>query len=138
MATVASVDTALRTAVLAATSATSAATRRLSKDYDIVAGATTIRTVAVPIGQDSDSNVSRTVGHFAVTVSHKLSDATDEATYMTGSMVTDLAAITVRSFWRGVTGVIDVLEGPEVTLPERSRPGNVIEYTVTAQLSISP
>jgi len=136
MATVASVDTALKAAVLAATSATSAVTKPLSKGYAITAGVTSITTLAVPIGQDrDDSNNTLTVGSFAVTVVHKLSDATDENTYITGNMVSDLAAITARSFWRGITGVKDIIAEPEVTLPERI--GNVIEYTVTAQLSIS-
>lgn len=136
MATIASVDTALRAAVLSATSATLAITKPLSKMFDVPAGCTYIRTLAVPIGQDGDSNTSRTVGNFSVIVSHKLADSLDEGAYLTGDLVTDLAALTPRSFWRGVTGVYNIVDAPEVTLPERV--GNVIEYAVTAQLSISP
>lgn len=136
MATVASVDTALRAAVLSATSATLAVEKPLSKMFDVPQGATYIRTLAVPIGQDGDSNTSRTVGHFAVTVCHKLADSLDEDAYIAGDLVTDLAALTPLSFWRGITGVYAINDSPEVALPERV--GNVIEYTVTAQLSIKP
>ena len=136
MATVASVDTALRTAVLAATTATLAIEKPLSKMFDVPAGATYIRTLAVPLGQDGDSNTSRTVGHFSVTVCHRLADSLDEDAYIAGDLVTDLAALTPKSFWRDITGAYDIVDGPEVTLPERI--GNVIEYTVTAQLSITP
>jgi len=134
MATVASVDTALKAAVLAATSATSVVTSPLSKRFAIPAGSTYIRTLAAPIGQDCDSNSNFVVGNFAVTVCHALMNAADENTYITGDMVTDLAALTAYSFWRGITGVKALIDTPGVTLPERN--GNVIEYTVAAQLSI--
>ena len=136
MATIATVRDALETAVLAGTSATLALRKPLSKDARIPAGATYLRILAVAIGRDGDSNESRLVGQYAVTMTHYLADSLNENAYLVGDAATDQAVLMVEPFWRALAGVHHVFETPELTLPERPRPGNVVEYTVTTQLSI--
>ena len=138
MATPASVATAIQTKVLANTSATAAIANPLSTLEALAAGATKMQTLSVTVGQDHDSNVSRVVASYDIKMLHRLSDPTDEATYLNGNALTDQAVLMVPSFFRTVTGVKEVIDGPELTKPTRDRPGNVIEYTVTVQLSIVP
>lgn len=137
MATPATVAAALATKVVANTSASAATANRESRRETIAAGATKAQILSVAVGQDHDSNTSRLVAEYDIKMLHLLSDATDDATYLDGNALTDQAALMVRSFYRTVSGVYEVVDGPEMTKPKRPRPGNVIEYTITVQLSIT-
>ena len=138
MATPASVASVLETAVIAGTSATAATTNREAQTETLAAGATKAQILTMNVGQDHDSNVSRLVAEYDVRMLHRLSTPLDDSTYLDGNAVTDQGALMVRSFYRALAGVHEVIDGPGATKPSRPRPGNVIEYTVTVQLSIVP
>jgi hypothetical protein len=136
MATVASVRTALEAKLVSDLSVAAIVTRPLSRDEVIPAGVTRASVVAVVAGETHDSNVNYALGNYVITIAHRLSDGTDEDTYLDGDMLTDQASLMTRSFFRAVTGVYDITEGPNPETIERV--GNVIEYTVTAQLAVAP
>jgi hypothetical protein len=137
VATIASVNTALQTAVLSGTGASVVVAKPVSQDYAIAKGVTALTTLPVVVGEVQDSNTGYLVGSFAIRMNHKLSDTETEDSYLTGDAVTDQAVIMVPSFYRDIAGVYEVVSVPAMDLP--SEPvGNVIEYTVTVQLSIQP
>jgi hypothetical protein len=136
MATVASVRTAIEAKLVSDLSVAAIVSRPLSRDEKIPAGVTRASVVAVVGGYAPDSNVNYALGNYVVTIAHRLSDATDEDTYLDGDMLADQTLLMARGFFRTVTGVRTVLEGPEPDTVERV--GNVIEYTVTVQLEIAP
>ena len=139
MATPASIAALIATKVVANTAATAATASPISKTETLAAGVVKAQILSVTVGQDSsDANTSRLVASYDVTIVHMLSDATDDATYLNGSALTDQAVLMVPSFFGDIAGVKEVVDGPELTKPARARPGNVIEYTVTVQLSIVP
>ena len=88
----------------------------------------------VPGFDRRDSNIGYTVTRYSTIMVHNLADPTNETTYLKGDMLTDQAILMDRDFY-DVAGVYEVLEVPELDLPERV--GNVIEYTVSVQLSLS-
>jgi hypothetical protein len=138
MATPATVASAISTAVLAGTSATAATINREARTETIAAGATKVQILSSVVGRDGDSNTSRLVAEYDVKMLHRLSDPTDDATYLDGDALTDQAVLMVPSFFRDLSGVKEVGSLPALAAPTRPRPGNVIEYTVTVQLSIVP
>lgn len=139
MATPASIAALISTKVLANTTATAAIANPLSTLEALSAGATKAQILSVTVGQDlSNANDGRLVASYDVKMLHRLSDPTDEATYLNGNALADQAVLMVPSFFRDIAGVKEVIDGPELTKPTRDRPGNVIEYTVTVQLSIVP
>jgi len=136
MATVATVGLQGVAKVLTQTTATAAVTRPLDNKFRIPVGATYVKGLAVEVGSTGDSNNTYVVGNYSVTVVHHLSDPEDSNTYLSGDALTDQHVLMQKSFWRTISGVHELLDGPELTLP--TRVGNVIEYTVRAQVSISP
>ena len=136
MATIDDVRTALETAAVAATSATSALDMGVSRDR-AVAG-TVLRVMALSAGVEAgDSNQSYDVARYRVEVLHKLSSRTAavEETYLATSTA-DQKALMVLTFWRGLTGVHELIDGPALEEPERV--GMVMEYNVTATVSLVP
>lgn len=82
-----------------------------------------------------DSNVSYEVGLYSFIFLYHLPDYSDSSTYRTTTMLTDQSFLMDPNSWR-VAGVYELRAVPELTPVERF--GNVMEYTVSAQLSISP
>jgi hypothetical protein len=136
MASVATVRTAMEAALVAQLSVAAIVARPLSRDEAIPVGVTRASVVAVVGGFAPDSNTNFVLGNYVITIAHRLTDATDEDTYLDGDMLTDQTILMANSFFRGLSGVKDVEVGPDVD--EVSRTGNVLEYTVTVQLLIVP
>lgn len=122
--------------VLAQTSATSGVNKPIGNDFSIPAGETYFRGVPLCPGDEVDSNNTRQVLSYQISMIHNLSDPTNEGTYLLGDALSDQGILGAKSFWRTISGVHELLDGPEFTLPERI--GNVIEYTISIQLSIDP
>ena len=136
MATVASVRTAIEAALVTNLSVAAIVERPLARDEKIPAGVTRASVVPANGGVAYDSNVTYPLGNYVIEIAHRLSDATDEDTYLDGDYATDQAALMLPSFFRDLTGVNEVTSNPE---PEDvSREGNVIVYTVKVQVAISP
>jgi hypothetical protein len=136
MATVATVTAALKTKLVSDLSVAAIIGNPLWRREAVPAGVTRAAVLAVFAGETGDSNTSYAIGNIVVRIVRRLSSATDENTYLVGSMLTDQANLMDRTWWRAVTGVYDVERGPELDTVERQ--GNVIEYTVTVQVSIAP
>jgi hypothetical protein len=133
---VSSVATLLDAAVLAGTSATTAFGAPLWRRQAIPAGETWVTRSCEIVGFDRrDSSVSYVSAQFTFTILHHLSDPTVTATYVTGAMRTDQEYLMDTNSYR-VAGVREVLDVPELEL--LSRIGNVMEYSVSVQLSIVP
>lgn len=136
MATVATVQTALETKLVANLTVAAIISNPLWRREAVPVGVTRASVIGVVAGYSGDSNETYVHGNYVITVVHRLTDPTDEDTYLKGDMKTDQAALMLRSFFRSLTGVNEVEVAPEPD--EVSRNGNVIEYTVTVQVSISP
>jgi hypothetical protein len=136
MATITTVRTALEAKLVSDLSVAAIVTRPLSRDEVIPAGVTRASVIPTVAGFAPDSNTNYILGTYVITIAHRLTDGTDEDTYLDGSLATDQAALMARSFFRALSGVRAIEEGP--TPESISRVGNVIEYTVTVQLVIVP
>lgn len=138
MATLASVEAALKAKLVSGLSVTATFDAPLRRRHKLTSGQTHAALVTISSGRDSDSNVVREVGAFVITVIHYLSDATDEAAYIAGDMISDQKELSDLAFYRTLSGVYDVLEAPEIGEPERIDVSNVVEYSVAVQLIIAP
>lgn len=137
MATLDGVMDAVIAAVIANTNALAeaGAGQRLSRRFSF-SGNKVMREV-VAIGQHAgDSNQPYLIGEFTVWMLYSLGSPTNEANYLDGDALDDQAVLMARSFWRNITGVYELIDGPELQRPERI--GNVILYSVSAQLAIAP
>ena len=136
MATIDGVRAALETAAVSATSATSALAMGISRDRS-VAG-TVLRVLALSNGVDAgDSNQIYDVATYRVEMLHKLASRTAavEQTHL-ATATADQKALMVLTFWRGLAGVYELIAAPTLESPERS--GLVMEYSVTATVSLEP
>lgn len=139
MLTVESVHDALATAIAAlATSPT-----RLGSDYRVdleaIPAAGTrfqLRASQVVTDEAFNSNVTYDVGGYEITIHHRLVTPTNEA-YARGTMLTDQNTLTDPVWWRAISGVNSIVDGPEL-VDEPARIGNVISYTVAAQVRVTP
>ena len=124
--------------VLAQTSSTGLALNTLGRRYKIPVGSTYNCGVSVVIGIDRrDPNVTYHILSIQTTMLHHLSDPNNESVYHVGDMRTDIALLMNPNWYATLhSSVNEVIDVPELTFPVRI--GNVIEYTVTAQLSIVP
>jgi hypothetical protein len=136
MASVATVRTAIEAKLVSNLTVAAIVTRALSRDEVIPAGVTRASVVPAVAGYTPDSNTNYILGNYVITIAHRLTDGTDEDTYMDGNMLSDQALLMDKDFFRTLSGIKDVVAGPEPD--EVSRTGNVIEYTVTVQLLIVP
>ncbi len=134
-----SVEVALKAKLISALSVTATFDAPLRRRHPLTAGQTHAALVTVSTGRDStNSNFNREVGGFIITVVHRLSDATDEATYMAGDMIADQGLLSDPAFYKVIAGVHEVVDDSlEIGEPERQENSNVIEYTVTVQLVTS-
>ena len=130
---VASVALLIVVNALADTSISSVFSNPLWRRERIPAGSTYGTGVTRVAGFIPESNSGRLVITAPVTVLHNLADPTDENAYIGSTMLTDMAVLMAPGWWK-VAGVNHVLDVPELDPPERI--GNVIEYTVTAQLEL--
>ena len=140
MATLASVEAALKAKLISGLSVTATFDTPLRRRHKLTVGQTHAALVTVSTGRDStNSNVTREVGGFVITVVHRLSDPADEAAYMAGDMIADQGLISDPTFYSAVAGVYEVVPDTlEIGEPERQENSNVIEYTATVQLVIAP
>jgi len=136
VATIDGVRGILETAAISATSATDALEMGVSRDRAV--SGTALRVMAISAGVDSgESNVSYDVARYRVEMLHRLSSRTAaaEETYLAAATL-DQRALMLLSFWRGLSGVNELVDVP--TLEEPQRTGRVIEYNVTATVSLEP
>lgn len=137
MATVPQLAASLATAV----EGLSTSPVRMASDHrtdleEIASGATKYQLRVSQVAVDErNGNVVYPAADCEVVVHHRLSGA--ERTYTEGAMAVDLASLTASAFWSGIAEVYDVSAGPEASeSPERV--GNVVSYTVTAQVRVKP
>jgi hypothetical protein len=135
---VSSVATLLDAAVLAGTSATTAFTAPYWRRQAVPAGETWVVSTVEIVGIDRrTSNLNYVVALFSFTILHHLSDSTDSNTYRTGDMQTDQEFLMDPNTYR-VAGVKEVLDGGVVEMDRLQRIANIMEYTVSVQLSLVP
>jgi hypothetical protein len=136
MATTTSVLLALAVKVAADTNVDGTSSYTIDRGMeDVTAGQSVAFIAGYPSGYDStNSNTRRVVSSFVITVAYKLTAGQDESVYTTDDLLEDLVDLMDPEFYRAVTGVYDLHDVPELTLP--TRVGNVIEYTVTVPLVI--
>ena len=137
MATVATVRTAIEAALVAQLSVAAIVTRPLSRDEKIPVGVTRASVLPANGGvHPADAQHTYVLGNYVIEIAHRLSDATDEDTYLDGNYATDQAALMLPSFFEALTGVYGVTSDP---VPEEvTREGNVIAYKVSVQVAIKP
>ena len=136
MATAATLDAELATLIEALSSSPS----RMPSDYDanserIAPGDTHYQLQVPPAGRSGDSNVTYVQVLVVAKLHHRLSDPTDERAWSNGAMSTDLAAITVRSFWEAAAAAHELVDAIEV---ENDRVGNIVSTTVSLVLTVTP
>ncbi len=134
-----SVEVLLKAKLISALSVTATFDAPLRRRHSLTAGQTHAALVTISTGTDStNSNLTREVGAFIITVVHRLSDATDEAAYIAVNMIADQGLLSDPAFYNVISGVFEVVaDSLEIGEPERQENSNVIEYTVTVQLTIT-
>ena len=130
---IASVSLLITAKVIANTSVTVVFSNPMWRRQRIPVGATYGTGVTKVAGFWQNANLKNPVVEFEARILHNLADPTDENTYKSGAMLTDMALLMDPSFYR-VGGVRGVIGNPELEPPERI--GNVYEYAVTVQLVI--
>jgi len=84
--------------------------------------------------EGASSNVSWQAATVTVVVHHQLSGA--ERTYTEGAMLIDQESLMSAAYWRAITGVYGVEEGPTLQ-DESERVGNTISYSMAVSLSFT-
>lgn len=82
------------------------------------------------------SNTNLQAASVNVTVHHQLASATAERTYTEGAMLIDQESLMQASYWRAISGVHDVEEGPTLQ-SESARVGNTISYSMAVTVSFT-
>ena len=135
---IATVTALLDAAVLANTSATTAFTEPYLRRQAIPAGETWVVGSAEVVGIDRrTANINYVVVLFTYTILHHLADYTDSNTYRIGDMQTDQEYLMDPNTYL-VAGVMEVLDDGTVELDRLKRDENIMEYSVSVQLSIVP
>lgn len=137
MGTPAAFEATANAAIISGTGATVTTVEALSNDFSVAAGVTLVRGVVSVVGETPDANNNNLTVQYSVDFVHHLADPNDEDAYLHGSALVDQAVVMVPSFWRGLAGVLDVIEAPGITLPPE-RTGNIIEYNVSVLVSLTP
>jgi hypothetical protein len=131
-----SVKTLLMVKILAETGAVVGITNPLWRRRRIPVGDTEASCLMYTAGFDRrNSQLFFEIVEVVIGMAHHLADPTVEATYLTNSMLTHQAILMDYDFYM-VAGVRQVIDLPALSPPERI--GNVIEYSVTTQLVLSP
>jgi hypothetical protein len=86
--------------------------------------------------EGASSNVAYQAATFTVTIHHELASATAERTYTSGTMLTHQLSLANPAWWRAITGVYGVEEGPTLQ-SEAERVGNTISYSYAVTLSFT-
>ena len=135
-----SVEVLLKAKLISSLSVTATFDAPLRRRHKLTTGQTHAALVTVSTGRDStNSNITREVGAFIITVIHNLSDPLNEAAYTAGAMLTDQGLLSDPVFYTAIAGVFEeVADSLEIGEPERADNSNVIEYTATVQLVIAP
>lgn len=137
MGTPAAFETAANAQIITDTGATVTTDVLLGNNFSVASGVTLVRGVASVVGERPDSNVNYQLVHYSVDMIHHLADPTDADAYLHGTAQTDQIVLMAPSFWLGISGVYDVEQNPEITLPPE-RTGNVIEYNVSVVVALVP
>ena len=110
----------------------------MDKRESITAGNTAVHILPSVAGFDGeDSNQGYTEAHYAITFAHRLADSTHavEFAYVQNTMPPQQEVVMAKSFYSTVAGVHEV---KSLALTPAERIGNVIEWTVDVQLTVSP
>lgn len=143
MGTVAELDAALVNLVdttltaLAGKTATRMGSDSL-RDEAIAAGAYKLQIrYAIPAQIERQSNLSYPQVEVELELHHKLADPTDERAYTITLQPLIAGSLAFASSWRDMTPVHEVDEGPGQDGPA-VRVGNVVSFTVTARVELTP
>ena len=140
MATLAALETSVAAAVVALTGTV---TRCTSSDMRTNLEALAAGAVKFQLRKDhlvkiegSSSNVAWEAATFTVTMHHELASPTAERTYTSGTMLTHQKSLANPAWWRAISGVYEVVEGPSLQ-SEAERVGNTISYSYAVSLSFT-
>lgn len=86
--------------------------------------------------EGSSSNVAWQAATINVVMHHELASPSAERTYTKGVMLTHQKSLMDPSWWRAITGVYGVEEGPTLQ-SEAERIGNTISYEMAVTLSFT-
>ena len=93
------------------------------------------------LGEDpfTDSNQVRAIVQAEITVLYRLDAAEAERAYTLGAMLLDQAELVRRGMYRDLASVHSLIDDgpPEVTGDQSTREGDIISYTVQAQLRLA-
>ena len=86
--------------------------------------------------EHGSSNVAWPAATITVTMHHQLSSSTNERAYTSSTMLTHQKSLMDPSWWRAISGVFEVREGPTLQ-SEAERVGNTISYSMAVTLSFT-
>jgi len=86
--------------------------------------------------EGSSSNIAYYAATLFVTIHHQLASATAERTYTSGAMLTHQKSLSDPAWWRAISGVFEVIEGPTLQ-SEAERNGNTISYSYAVSVSFT-
>jgi len=86
--------------------------------------------------EGSSSNVAYYAATLFVTIHHELSSASNERAYTSSAMLTQQLSLSDPAWWRAISGVFDVVEGPTLQ-SEAERNGNTISYSYAVSVSFT-
>jgi hypothetical protein len=137
MATLATVATNIATAVaaLSGTPVRCGSDRRTNLE-GLAAGAYKYQLRVDHLTEIIRSNTSYQAATVTVVMHHELASPSAERTYTEGVMLTHQASLMDAAWWRAITGVYDVAEGPTLQ-SEAERAGNTISYSMAVTLSFT-
>ena len=137
MATPQSVITAIRTAVQTLTSATQCSSDYWDKYDKVGDGLKKYQLRAICVGTSPDSNETHTVMQIEVALLRDIvpgaNGGTEEATYTGGNLQTFALSLTKRTWWRAISGIRDVIDGPDASV---QRDGNLIIATFSVRITL--
>ena len=134
MASLATVSTNIATALTALIGTRCGSDRRTNLE-GLTAGATKYQLRVDHLTElEHGSNVAWQAATVNVAVHHQLSGA--ERTYTEGAMLIDQESLMSAAYWRAITGVYEVEEGPTLQ-DEAERTGNTVSYSMAVTLSFT-
>jgi hypothetical protein len=84
-----------------------------------------------------DANQVYESAEIVVVMVHELTTPSSERTYTKGNMLADQGNLNASSWWRAITGIHDVVEGP-TRQSDAEREGNTITYSMAVSILITP
>ena len=86
--------------------------------------------------ETGNAQVTYKAATVTVAMHHELASASAERTYTEGVMLTHQNSLMSPSWWRAISGVYEVVEGPTLQ-SEAERVGNTISYEMAVSISFT-